>query len=165
MQRGKGRAFQPDQGHCRDRGPGRQGRGRHGEEALPSGQPETTHRRGKRRWPPARKQLGGGAVPVPDPGTEGEAQIFQGYLFVGYIFPEQNPNSFVFAESLIVSNEKTDFLVQGLSLRNILTAAGQDRAPPRSAFREQQSSRLEASPEPARKWEVKVILRRFFKYK
>lgn len=25
---------------------------------------------------------------VPDPGTQGEAQIFQGYLFVDYIFPE-----------------------------------------------------------------------------
>ena len=38
--------------------------------------------------------------------TEGEAQIFQGYLFVGYIFPEQGPNPFVFAESTIVSKEK-----------------------------------------------------------
>lgn len=43
---------------------------------------------------------------MPDPGTMGEAQIFQGYLFVGYIFPEQNPNAFVFAKSTIVSKEK-----------------------------------------------------------
>lgn len=70
------------------------------------GQPETTRRRGKRRWPLARKQQRGRALPVPDPGTEGEAQIFQGYLFVGYIFPEQNPNSFVFTKSTIVSKEK-----------------------------------------------------------
>lgn len=75
---------------------------------------------------------------MPDPGTMGEAQIFQGYLFVGYIFPEQNPNAFVFAKSTIVSKEKkkkkkhkkADFLVQGLSLRNILMAMGQDRVPP-----------------------------------
>lgn len=53
---------------------------------LAFGQPETTYGRGKRMWPPARKQRRGGALSVPDPGTEGEAQIFQGYLFVGYIF-------------------------------------------------------------------------------
>lgn len=54
----------------------------------------------------SQKAAEGGALPVPDPGTEGEAQIFQGYLFVGYIFPEQNPNSFVFTKSTIVSKEK-----------------------------------------------------------
>lgn len=51
--------------------------------------------------------------------------------------------------------EKTDFLVQGLSLRNILMAVGQGRVPPSSALREQESSTLESSPEPVRKWEFR----------
>lgn len=126
-----------------------------GKEVLPFGQPETTYKRGKRKWPPARKQQKGAALP--DPGTQGEAQIFQGYLFVGYIFPEQNPNAFVFAKSTIVSKEKkkqTSWSI-GLSLRNILMAMGQDRVPPSSALGEQESSRLESSSEPARKWKFK----------
>lgn len=36
---------------------------------------------------------------MPDPGTKGEALIFQGYLFAGYIFPEKNPNAFAFTDN------------------------------------------------------------------
>jgi hypothetical protein len=63
-------------------------------------------------------------------------------LFVGYIFPEQNPNPFVFTDSTIVSKEKkkTDLLGQGLSLRNVLMAVGQHKVPPSPELREQQNT-------------------------
>lgn len=104
MQTGRGEHSRQSKGTCKDLGTDQQGRKMRGKEVLPFGQPETTYKRGKRKWPPARKQQKGATLP--DPGTQGEAQIFQGYLFVGYIFPEQNPNAFVFAKSTIVSKEK-----------------------------------------------------------
>lgn len=102
LQVGRGRTSPAEQ----DGGPEQQGRKKRGKEVPPFGWPETTYRRGQRRRPPVRKQWKGVALPAPDPGTQGEAQIFQGYLFVGYIFPEWNPNAFVFVKSTIVSKEK-----------------------------------------------------------
>lgn len=82
------------------------------------GQPETDSKGMACSWSPERlssPQL----WPRSKGGTDG-----QGYLFVGYIFPEQIPNP------SFQRKEKTDLLGQRLSLRNVLVAMCQPRIPP-----------------------------------
>lgn len=59
---------------------------------------------------------------------------------------------------LLFSQTILDFLVQGLSLRNILMAVGQDRVPLSPGLTAQQCGRLESSSEPVRKWKFSHTL-------
>lgn len=85
----------------------------------------------KRRWFPARKQRGWGS-PCAWPRHWGWGPDFP-RLFVcrlHFSWTESKFLCFHKEHHSFQRKEKTDFLVQGLSLRNVLMATGQERVPP-----------------------------------